>query len=180
MSALWELTSIEAARQIRAGAISSQDLVSACIARIGESDDDIHAWRHFDADKALADALARVAEGGADAFYSGDIAQAIARTVNKAHRNPGGMKTDDIEAYKAKKRAPVCLPYRLWLICGSGPPSSGGITTLQILGLLQNFDLAKLGPGAEAAIPTLLDIALQEPPRFADAARAALTAIERK
>ena len=100
----------------------------------------------------LADALTRVAEGGADAFYSGDIAQAIARTVNKAHKNPGGMKTDDIEAYKAKKRAPVCLPYRQWLICGMGPPSSGGITTLQILGLLQNFDLAKLGPGSVQAV----------------------------
>ena len=59
MSALWELTSIEAARQIRAGIISSQDLVSACIARIGETDHDIRAWRHFDADKALADARAR-------------------------------------------------------------------------------------------------------------------------
>ena len=100
----------------------------------------------------LADALTRVAEGGADAFYNGDIAQAIARTVNKAKKNPGGMKTDDIEAYKAKKRAPVCLPYRQWLICGMGPPSSGGITTLQILGILQNFDLAKPGPGSAQAV----------------------------
>jgi Asp-tRNA(Asn)/Glu-tRNA(Gln) amidotransferase A subunit family amidase len=58
-SALWELTAIEAARQIRAGVISSQDLVSACIARIAETDDDIRAWRHFDPDKASADALAR-------------------------------------------------------------------------------------------------------------------------
>ena len=100
----------------------------------------------------LADALTRVAEGGADAFYTGDIAQAIARTVNKAKKNPGGMKVDDIEAYKAKKRAPVCFPYRLWLVCGMGPPSSGGITTLQILGLLQNFDLAKLKPGSVPAV----------------------------
>ncbi|TFH42568.1 MAG: amidase, partial [Lysobacterales bacterium] len=59
MSALWELTAIEAARQIRAGLISSQDLVSACIARIGETDDNIHAWRYFDPDKALADAAER-------------------------------------------------------------------------------------------------------------------------
>ena len=59
MSALSELTAIEAARQIRAGIISSRDLVSACITRIGETDGDIGAWRHFDADKALADAAAR-------------------------------------------------------------------------------------------------------------------------
>jgi len=59
MSALWELTAIEASRQIQAGIISSQDLVSACIARIGETDGGIRAWRHFDADKALADASDR-------------------------------------------------------------------------------------------------------------------------
>ena len=59
MSALWELTAIEAADQIRAGIIGSRDLVSACIARIAETDADIVAWRYFDADKALADAAAR-------------------------------------------------------------------------------------------------------------------------
>jgi Asp-tRNA(Asn)/Glu-tRNA(Gln) amidotransferase A subunit family amidase len=59
MSALWELTAIEAGRRIRAGLISSQDLLSACIARIAESDGNIHAWRHFDPDKALADAVER-------------------------------------------------------------------------------------------------------------------------
>jgi Asp-tRNA(Asn)/Glu-tRNA(Gln) amidotransferase A subunit family amidase len=59
MGGLSELTAIEAARQIRAGIISSQDLVSACIARIGETDGDIRAWQHFDSDKALAEATAR-------------------------------------------------------------------------------------------------------------------------
>jgi gamma-glutamyltranspeptidase/glutathione hydrolase len=100
----------------------------------------------------LADTLTRIAEKGAGAFYGSDIAKAVVRTVTKAHRNPGGMKTDDIAAYKAKKRPPLCLPYRKWLICGMGPPSSGGITTLQILGMLQNFDLAKLGPGSVRAV----------------------------
>ena len=59
MSALWELTAIEAAGRIRAGIITSGDLVSACVARIAETDGDIGAWRHFDADKALEDATAR-------------------------------------------------------------------------------------------------------------------------
>ncbi len=100
----------------------------------------------------LAETLARIAEKGAGAFYAGDIAGAIVKAVAKAPRNPGAMKTDDIAAYKAKKRAPQCLPYRLWLICGMGPPSSGGITMLQILGILQSFDLAKLGPGSVQAV----------------------------
>jgi Asp-tRNA(Asn)/Glu-tRNA(Gln) amidotransferase A subunit family amidase len=59
MSALWELTAIEAARQIQAGLISSKELVSACIARIGDTDGNIRAWRYFEPDKALADAVER-------------------------------------------------------------------------------------------------------------------------
>jgi Asp-tRNA(Asn)/Glu-tRNA(Gln) amidotransferase A subunit family amidase len=59
MTALWELTAIEAGRRIRAGIISSEALVAACIGRIEESDGEIRAWRYFDADKALADAIER-------------------------------------------------------------------------------------------------------------------------
>ena len=100
----------------------------------------------------LADTLRRIAEKGADAFYAGDIAEAIARTVVTAPRNPAAMTVQDLASYRSKKRPPVCLPYRRWLVCGMGPPSSGGITMLQILGMVQNFDLAALGPGSPAAI----------------------------
>ena len=100
----------------------------------------------------LADTLERVAREGAGAFHGGDIAKAIVKAVGGAPRNPSGMKVSDIEAYKAKKRPPVCLPYRAWLVCGIGPPSSGGITTLQILGMVQNFDLAALGPDSLEAV----------------------------
>lgn len=100
----------------------------------------------------FADTLERVAEKGASAFYAGDIANAIARTVSRAPVNPTAMKADDIEAYKAKKRPPVCAAYRQWLICGMGPPSSGGISTLQILGILTKFDLAKMTPASAPAL----------------------------
>ena len=100
----------------------------------------------------LADTLKRVAGGGADAFYSGDIAQAIARAVSSAPVNPAVMKAGDISAYAPKKRPPVCLPYRAWLICGMGPPSSGGLTSLQILGILGKFDLGELGPDSVQAL----------------------------
>ena len=92
----------------------------------------------------LADTLRRIADQGADAFYSGDIAKAIARAVTRAPIRPTALTVSDIESYAAKKRPPVCLPYREWLICGMGPPSSGGLTTLQILGILRKFDLAKI------------------------------------
>jgi gamma-glutamyltranspeptidase/glutathione hydrolase len=92
----------------------------------------------------LADTLTQVAKKGAIAFYSGDIAKDIANTISHAPIRPRQMRISDIEDYVAKKRPPVCLPYRSWLICGMGPPSSGGITTLQIMGILGKFDLRKI------------------------------------
>ncbi|MBT7942596.1 MAG: hypothetical protein HN719_04480 [Alphaproteobacteria bacterium] len=88
----------------------------------------------------LADTLTRVADEGADAFYSGEIAKAIAAAVTRSPIRPTKMTVADIESYQAKKRPPVCLPYRVWLVCGMGPPSSGGLTTLQILGILRKFE----------------------------------------
>ncbi len=100
----------------------------------------------------LARAFRLIAEKGADAFYSGDIARDIAATVKNAKRNPAPMTEADIAAYEAKGRPPVCAPYRVWLVCGMGPPSTGGVTTLQILGLLERFDLASLAPGSLEAV----------------------------
>ncbi len=94
----------------------------------------------------LAKTFRAIADGGADAFYNGSIARDIAAAVRQSPVSPGGMKVSDLSAYRAIKRNPVCLFYRIWMVCGMGPPSSGGITTIQILGILQNFDLAKTKP----------------------------------
>jgi len=72
----------------------------------------------------LAATLKAVAAGGADAFYTGTVAENIVGTVLTAEHNPSGMTMADLAAYAAKKRPPVCIPYRVWLICGMGPPSS--------------------------------------------------------
>lgn len=100
----------------------------------------------------LANTLEKVADKGADAFYSGMIAADIARTSRFSDIHPSGMLTSDLAAYKAIKRAPSCMPYREYLVCGMPPPSSGGITTLQILGILQNFDVASLKPGSAQSV----------------------------
>ncbi len=100
----------------------------------------------------FAATLRMIAEKGADAFYVGPIAADVARTVREASRNPAGLYPADLAGYKAIKREPVCLFYREWLICGMPPPSSGGITTLQTLGLLQGFDLAVLTPESTEAV----------------------------
>ncbi|MFQ5783976.1 MAG: gamma-glutamyltransferase [Alphaproteobacteria bacterium] len=102
--------------------------------------------------RAFADTLRRIAKGGAAAFYRGPIAADIAAAVGGALRNPGRLTENDLTRYQARVRAPVCAPYRAWRVCGVGPPSSGGITVLQILGILEHFDLAGLAPGSAEAV----------------------------
>ena len=102
--------------------------------------------------KPLADTFRRIAKEGADAFYKGEIAEDIVKTVQGASLNPGRMTNADLTGYQAKMRSPVCSFYRMWMICGMPPPTSGGITTLQILGLLQSTDMSRLIPGSAEAI----------------------------
>jgi gamma-glutamyltranspeptidase/glutathione hydrolase len=91
--------------------------------------------------------LRTIAAGGADAFYKGDIAQAIIDAVQHAPGQQGGMTLTDLANYQAKERAPVCGTYRLYHVCSMGPPSSGGVAVLEILGMLQHFKPAQLKPG---------------------------------
>jgi len=94
---------------------------------------------------AFAATLKRVAAEGADALYKGSIAADIVETVRSAASNPGDMTEADLAGYKAKVREPVCGRYRAWRVCGMPPPSSGGITVLQILGALEPFDMRAVG-----------------------------------
>ena len=97
-----------------------------------------HAVGHQLANREYAETLRLIAKGGADAFYTGPIAEAIVEAVNSAP-NPGGMTLEDIANYKAEKKTPVCAPYRSYEICSMAPPSSGGVTLLQILSLLEGL-----------------------------------------
>jgi gamma-glutamyltranspeptidase/glutathione hydrolase len=95
--------------------------------------------------------LERIAARGPEAFYTGPDAQALARTVHHAERNPSPMTPDDIATYQAREREPVCGTYRGYRICGMGPPSSGATTVLAILKQLERFDLRALGRDNVAA-----------------------------
>ena len=90
--------------------------------------------------------LKKIAKEGPDGFYKGEIAQAIVDTVQHAPRQQGGMTLADLENYQAQERAPVCGDYREYHLCSMGPPSSGGIAVLQILGMLQRFSPDQLTP----------------------------------
>jgi gamma-glutamyltranspeptidase / glutathione hydrolase len=95
----------------------------------------------------LAATLAQIAKGGAHAFYTGRIAQAIVDAVRHAPVNPGGMTLADLASYTAKERPPVCGSYHVYRVCSMGPPSSGGIAVLQMLGMLEHFPSSALRPG---------------------------------
>jgi gamma-glutamyltranspeptidase/glutathione hydrolase len=96
--------------------------------------------------EALAQTLEAIAERGPQAFYSGSRAEALAATVAAATPRPNPMTPGDLAAYEAKERAAVCGDYRGYRLCGMGPPSSGGVAVLQILEMLERFDLKALGP----------------------------------
>ncbi|MFC4291531.1 gamma-glutamyltransferase [Sphingorhabdus arenilitoris] len=94
---------------------------------------------------ALAETLRILASQGPDAFYTGEIAEQIVEAVQKAPVNAGDMTLSDLAAYKAKEQNALCTPYRVYVVCGMGPPSSGATTVLQILGTLTPYDMTKLG-----------------------------------
>ena len=99
----------------------------------------------------LAEVLRQIAKGGANAFYQGNIAKDVVATVRQA-AVPGDLTTTDLGQYQAKLREPVCGAYRIYKVCGMGPPSSGGLTVLQILGILQQFNLPALKPASLEAV----------------------------
>ena len=100
---------------------------------------------------AYAQTLRLLQSGGADAFYLGDVAADIVAAVAGAEGNPGLLSETDLAIYRVKERPPVCASYRAYEVCGMGPPSSGALTVGQILGMLNGFDLAALGPESPEA-----------------------------
>ena len=89
-----------------------------------------------------AQTLRLMAEGGAEVFYTGEIADDIVETVTAAPGNPGVLSAVDLSIYEVTERPPVCVAFRGHDVCGIGPPSSGALTVGQILGLLDGYDLS--------------------------------------
>ncbi len=89
-------------------------------------------------------ALRELAAKGAEPLYTGDLAAAIVAKVQSNNVRAGRMTTEDLAKYRAHVTQPLCTAYRTWRVCGPQLPSSGGVTTQQVLGMLGAFDLAKL------------------------------------
>ncbi|HVP09326.1 MAG TPA: gamma-glutamyltransferase [Burkholderiales bacterium] len=102
----------------------------------------------------LAAVLRRVADEGPDAFYQGEIAHAIVAAAAAADRygRAGDLAPEDLANYRAIERDAVCGGYRGHRVCGTPPPSSGGIGVLAMLGILERFPLARVPAGSAEAV----------------------------
>lgn len=118
--------------------------------------------------KPYANTLRSIAQKGADALYTGEIAQNIiakaAQSVGddaaKTPITPSLMTLSDLAGYQAKKREPVCVNYRsTYHVCTMSPPSSGGLAIAQSLGILGQFDMSlypPANPANEGGVPSVM------------------------
>jgi gamma-glutamyltranspeptidase/glutathione hydrolase len=100
----------------------------------------------FPLNREYAATLRTLAAKGADAFYGGPIAEDIVRAARS------DLALEDLARYRVIERKPVCGAYRGYRLCGMGPPSSGGVGVLQILGLLERTGFAAAKPGSAEAV----------------------------
>ncbi|MEJ5062066.1 gamma-glutamyltransferase [Erwinia sp. MYb375] len=102
----------------------------------------------------LARSLELIAQQGPDAFYKGKIADEIA---GEMQQHGGLISKTDLANYRAIERKPISGTYRGYEVFSMPPPSSGGIHIVQILNILENFDLAKMGFGSADAIQVMAE-----------------------
>lgn len=99
----------------------------------------------------FAETLRILAREGAEAFYNGPIAEDIVAAVASTSIVENNITVQDMADYRVKVRPAVCADYRGYDVCGMGPPTSGGLTVGQILGMLNSFDVTSIGWNAEFA-----------------------------
>lgn len=89
----------------------------------------------------LGKALQLIADQGADVFYKGEIGEAMVATLAKYD---GVMTMEDLAGYGVHELEPVTGDYRGYTVISSPPPSSGGTHLIEILNILENFDMASM------------------------------------
>lgn len=118
---------------------------------------------------AYADVLKAMASQGADAMYTGKIAEDIVTKIqittgaDGSVITPGKTTLTDLKNYKPMRREPVCTTYRAYYVCSMSPPSSGGIGVLSTLGILENFNMGLHAPSQvdlEGGKPSVMGVHL--------------------
>ena len=98
---------------------------------------------------AYATTVRRIAAEGAAGFYAGALADEIIAAVAREPM-PGTLTHADLAAYRPNRLEPICGGYRVYLVCGMRPPSSGGVAILSVLGTLESFPMETMGPQSVA------------------------------
>ncbi|NGM87182.1 gamma-glutamyltransferase [Parapusillimonas sp. SGNA-6] len=106
---------------------------------------------HILKNPSLAAVMRRVAALGPEGFYQGDIAQDIVDAV-AGHAVPGDLSLEDLSAYRAQERQPLCAPYKVYTLCGVPPPSAGPLAVMQILNILSHTPIADQPPDSLEAV----------------------------
>lgn len=107
-------------------------------------------WKQPD----LAKTLKRIRRSGRDGFYKGETAKLVALDMK---RNGGLITEADLAAYEANERAPVRGTYRGYEIVSMAPPSSGGVAVIEMLNILEGFDLSSYGHNSAQYIHVLTE-----------------------
>ena len=102
----------------------------------------------------LAWTLEQIAEGGADAFYKGEIARRIAADMAKHN---GLITMEDLANYRVTEREPVRGTFRGYDIAAMSAPSSGGMHIVQMLNIFENFPLKEMGYGSTDAMHVMAE-----------------------
>jgi gamma-glutamyltranspeptidase/glutathione hydrolase len=105
--------------------------------------------------KDLAETLKRIAENGRDGFYKGKTADLI---VDEMKANNGLISHKDLEEYNSVYRKPIVGNYRGYTVASMGPPSSGGPLIIQMLNMLENFDVASMKRNSTQFVHMLTEI----------------------
>ena len=118
---------------------------------------DIKEWNEGDiiVQKDLAKTLKRIASNGRDGFYEGETADLI---VSEMKANNGLITHEDLKEYNSVYRKPIIGSYRGYTIISMGPPSSGGPLIIQMLNMLENFDVASMKRNSTEFVHMLTEI----------------------
>jgi gamma-glutamyltranspeptidase / glutathione hydrolase len=103
----------------------------------------------------LAKTYRLIAEKGPDVFYRGEIAEAIEQEMKASGK--GLITKEDLAAYRPSVRTPVKGNYRGYEIISMSPPSSGGTHIIQLLNILEGYDMAKLGHNSSGSIHVMAE-----------------------
>ncbi|MBL8327009.1 MAG: gamma-glutamyltransferase family protein [Rubrivivax sp.] len=113
-----------------------------------------HPVGHLLKNPALADVLRAIASRGSVALHEGPVAADLVARVRGHATNPGRLSVADLRGYAPRRRVPMCTDWLVqYRVCGFPPPSSGHLTVMQILGLLERVPVVEATPALVDGVP---------------------------